>query len=80
MTQATLLPALDSQAVSYTGRVDGGAWARAVDVARRFVAAGLWDGRTPITIHDPYLLHAALAHGDITPDELEPGTHYQVGG
>jgi hypothetical protein len=76
--QPATLPRINSDAVTYTGRTDGGAWARAVDVARRLAAAGLWDGATAITVHDPYPLHAALAFGDITPDELEPGTHYTL--
>lgn len=73
-------PVIKTAAVTYTGRMDGGAWDRAIDVARRLRAAGLWDGQTPIAIHDPYPLHRALAMGDVTPEELEPGTHYTLAG
>lgn len=49
----------DHDAITILGRSDQGAWHRAIEIGRKLVAAGLWDGQTPIEF-DAYELHDKL--------------------
>lgn len=57
--QAELNARFIQGAITIRGRSDNGAWHRAIEVARRFVAYGLWDGESRIEF-DAYALHDKL--------------------
>ena len=40
--------------------------------------AGRWDGVSRLVVFDPLRLWAALRSGELTVEDLEPGTHYRV--
>lgn len=57
--EAELNAKFDQGAITLLGRTDAGAWHRAIDVARRLVAADVWDGAEHIEF-DAYALHDRL--------------------
>ena len=70
---------MNTDRLSYTGRIDAGAWCRAIDIARELFRAGLWDGQAGLTIHAPYILHGRIMGIDRLPvTELTPGKDYEV--
>lgn len=65
---------MNTERLSYTGRIDAGAWCRALDLAREMFAAGMWNGADLLVIHNPYELH-----GRVKGVERLPVTALQVG-
>lgn len=57
--QAELNARFIQGAITLLGRSDNGAWHRAIEIARRLVAYGLWDGESRIEF-DAYALHDKL--------------------
>lgn len=72
---------INTNSISYTGRMDGGAWGRAISIARSLANAGKWDGQEEIIIHNPYdteLVVVRLEWDNKTAAELVEGTHYEL--
>jgi len=68
----------DADAVKLDGPLHNGAWHRALEVARRLVAAGVWNGVDPIRF-DAYDLHNRLfGVARMSPHELVPGVDYRI--
>jgi len=68
----------DANAVKLDGALHNGAWHRALEVARRLVAAGVWNGVDPIRF-DAYDLHNRLfGVARERPHELVPGVDYHI--
>lgn len=68
----------DTDAVKLTGALHNGAWHRAIDVARRLIDAGVWNGVDPIEF-DAYDLHNRLfGVARVPPHELVPGVDYRI--
>lgn len=68
----------DANAVKLDGALHNGAWHRALEVARRLVAAGVWNGVDPIRF-DAYDLHNRLfGAARMSPHELVPGVDYRI--
>jgi len=68
----------DANAVKLDGALHNGAWHRALEVARRLVAAGVWNGVDPIRF-DAYDLHNRLfGIARMSPHELIPGVDYRI--
>ncbi|NLF78150.1 MAG: DUF3102 domain-containing protein [Chloroflexi bacterium] len=75
---AELKAKFDQDAITLVGRTDDGAWHRAIEISRRLVVAGIWNGSDPIEFN-AYLLHDRL-YGPraVSPDELERGIDYRI--
>ena len=70
----------DRDAITILGRSDDGAEHRAIEIARRLVAAGVWDGQEPIEF-DAYALHDKLfGVNAVEPVDLlaGPGADYHI--
>lgn len=68
----------DANAVKLDGALHNGAWHRALEVARRLVAAGVWNGVDPIRF-DAYDLHNRLfGVARVHPHALVPGVDYRI--
>ena len=66
----------DHDAITLAGRTDDGAWHRAIEVARKLVAAGIWNGDDRIEF-DAYALHDKLfGVNRVEPKDLVPGDDY----
>lgn len=62
-----------------TGKWDQGAWHRAIEIARKLRAAGLWDGQTPLTLNEVYALHDRIFGVTREPvTNLVAGVDYQI--
>jgi len=62
-----------------TGAWDRGAWHRVIDLARRMVSAGIWDGHAPLVLNEVYDLHTRVFGITRTPiTDLVPGQDYQI--
>ncbi len=67
----------DHDAITLLGRTDDGAWHRAIEVARKLVAAGIWNGGDRIEF-DAYALHDRLfGVNRVEPHDLVEGDDYQ---
>jgi len=68
----------DQNAVKLTGALHNGAWHRALEVARRLVASGVWNGVDPIAF-DAYDLHNRLfGVAREKPGDLVAGQDYRI--
>lgn len=70
----------DKEAITILGRTDDGAWHRAIEIGRKLVAAGVWDGQEPIQF-DAYALHDRLfGVNAVEPADLVdgPGEDYHI--
>lgn len=68
----------DLMAITLIGSAHNGAWHRAIDVARRLVDAGVWNGVDPIEF-DAYDLHNRLfGIARVHPHDLVPGADYHI--
>lgn len=68
----------DLEAITLVGSAHNGAWHRAIDVARRMVAAGAWNGVDPIEF-DAYHLHNRLfGVARLHPTDLVPGDDFRI--
>ncbi|NLF77721.1 MAG: ParB/RepB/Spo0J family partition protein, partial [Chloroflexi bacterium] len=66
----------DHDAITLAGRTDDGAWHRAIEVARKLVAAGIWNGGDRIEF-DAYKLHDKLfGVSRVEPTDLVPVDDY----
>jgi hypothetical protein len=75
---AELNAKFDHDAITVLGRSDQGAGHRAIEVARKLVAAGLWDGHTRIEF-DAYALHDKLFSANrAEPSALIPGLDFAI--
>jgi len=79
---AELNATFDPDAVSIAnGSIDTGAWHRCVEIARKLVAAGLWDGHARLTIYQAYDVHDALfGINPVDPANLRRADHDVVPG
>ena len=67
----------DHDAITLTGRSDDGAWHRAIEIARKLVAANVWNGSDRIEF-DAYALHDRLfGVSRVEPSDLVEGDDYQ---
>lgn len=76
-TQAELNARFIQGAITLLGRSDNGAWHRSIEVARRLVAYGIWDGEERIEF-DAYLLHDKMfGVAQVSPLDLVAGKDYR---
>lgn len=76
-TQAELNARFIQGAITILGRSDNGAWHRAIEIARRLVAYGLWDGESRIEF-DAYALHDRMfGVAQVSPLDLTEGKDYR---
>ncbi len=67
----------DHDAITLLGRSDDGAWHRAIEIARKLVAANVWNGDDRIEF-DAYALHDRLfGVNRVEPSDLVEGDDYQ---
>jgi len=67
----------DHDAITLLGRTDDGAWHRAIEIARKLVAANVWNGDDRIEF-DAYALHDRLfGVSRVEPSDLVEGDDYQ---
>lgn len=75
--QAELNARFIQGAITLLGRSDNGAWHRAIEIARRLVAYGLWDGESRIEF-DAYALHDRMfGVAQVSPLALVEGKDYR---
>lgn len=75
--QAELNARFIQGAITLLGRSDNGAWHRSIEVARRLVAYGIWDGEERIEF-DAYLLHDKMfGVAQVSPLDLVAGKDYR---
>lgn len=75
--QAELNARFIQGAITILGRSDNGAWHRAIEIARRLVAYGLWDGESRIEF-DAYALHDRMfGVAQVSPLALVEGKDYR---
>ena len=61
------------------GANDNGAWARAIDVARRMFAANIWDGQQVLIVMHPSAVHHLVCGLEQMPvTQLVAGKHYEI--
>lgn len=75
--QAELNARFIQGAITILGRSDNGAWHRSIEVARRLVAYGIWDGEERIEF-DAYALHDRMfGVAQVSPLDLVAGKDYR---
>lgn len=70
----------DQTSITILGCTDDGAWHRAIEIGRKLVAAGVWDGQEPIQFN-AYMLHDKLfGVNAVEPKDLAngPGEDYRI--
>lgn len=71
------LPVFDTDSITYSDvSLNQGSWHRAIVVARHLFEHGIWDGHTPITIHNPYNTHHEMGWSY----PLQENVHYTIKG